>query len=162
MSFVWNHVILVKSCHSCEIMSFLWNHVIHANSCQIMSNQVIHVNTCQFTSIHAIMTFAIGLFRKFSIVGGRGGREGSNMSSQAFSDSFAVRPKAKSLGQGLWWIWNPWWPLNDIVWPMKYAYLKLLSISEILVRMLNACTIQIGGNNSTTQCPSIAKLCRSN
>jgi hypothetical protein len=39
-SFVSNHVIHVKSCHSCQIMSFMSNHVILVKSChsyQIMS-----------------------------------------------------------------------------------------------------------------------------
>jgi hypothetical protein len=29
MSFMSNHVIHVKSCHSCQIMSFMSNHAIH-------------------------------------------------------------------------------------------------------------------------------------
>jgi hypothetical protein len=46
----------------------------------------------------SFMLSVIGLFRKFSKVGvGWRGREGSNMSSKAFGDSFAVRPKAKMM-----------------------------------------------------------------
>jgi hypothetical protein len=39
------------------------------------------------------MSCVIGLIRKLSKVRGRGGR--SNISSKAFGDSLAVRPKAK-------------------------------------------------------------------
>jgi hypothetical protein len=58
MSFMSNHVIHVKSCHSSQIMPFMLNHVIHVvscnlvkscHSCQIMSfmsNHVIHVKSC--------------------------------------------------------------------------------------------------------------------
>jgi hypothetical protein len=50
----------------------------------------IHVNSCPF------IPFDIELFRKFSKVGEGGeGGQGSNMSSNAFGDSFAVWPKAK-------------------------------------------------------------------
>jgi hypothetical protein len=59
MSFMSNHVIHVKSCHSCQIMSFMSNHVIHVKSChschssQIMSfisNHVIHLKSSQIMS----------------------------------------------------------------------------------------------------------------
>jgi hypothetical protein len=40
MSFMSNHVILVKSSHSSQIMSFMSNHVI-------LSNYVIHFGTCK-------------------------------------------------------------------------------------------------------------------
>jgi hypothetical protein len=48
MSFMSNHVIHVKSCHSFQILSFMSNHVIHVKSCHscqimsFMSNHAIH------------------------------------------------------------------------------------------------------------------------
>jgi hypothetical protein len=57
-----NHVIHVKSCHSCQIMSFMSNHVIHVKSCQIMS----------FMSNHAIHDFSRNSVKS-------GGREGGGV-----------------------------------------------------------------------------------
>jgi hypothetical protein len=61
----------------------------------------ILVKSCPFMSIHAIMAFAIELFRKFSKVDGRGVREVLNLSFQAFGDTFASlsgqRQKQKKL-----------------------------------------------------------------
>jgi hypothetical protein len=56
MSFMWNHVIHVKSCHSCEIMPFVSNHVIH----------VIHVNSCHFMSIRVNSCHSCHLSLDFS------------------------------------------------------------------------------------------------
>jgi hypothetical protein len=59
LSFMSNHVIHVKSCHSCQIMSFMSNHVIHVKSCQIMSfmsNHVIHVKSCHSCQIMSFMS----------------------------------------------------------------------------------------------------------
>jgi hypothetical protein len=65
MSFMWNHVIHVKSSHSCEIMSFMWNHVIYEKSCNLWEIMSFmwkschsckflknHVKSCQIMSIH--------------------------------------------------------------------------------------------------------------
>jgi hypothetical protein len=70
------HVIYVNSCHLCQFMSF-------------MSIHVIYVNSCHWT------------FPEIQLSGGgwEGGSGGSNMSSQAFGDSFAVRPKITILGK---------------------------------------------------------------
>jgi hypothetical protein len=102
--------IRVNSCHECQFifMSFMSFHFmsIHFLLCQFMSFnviswyfmslmqiQVIHIYSCDSChSCHScqFMTCVIVLFRKFSKVG-----EGGNMSSYAFGDSYAVRPKAK-------------------------------------------------------------------
>jgi hypothetical protein len=62
MSFMPNHVIHVKSCHSCQIMSFMSNHVIHVKSCpscqimSFMSNHAIHVKSCHSCQIISFMS----------------------------------------------------------------------------------------------------------
>jgi hypothetical protein len=61
MSFMSNHVIHVKSCHSCQIMSFMSNHVIHVKSCHscqimsFMSNHANHVKSCHSCQIMSFM-----------------------------------------------------------------------------------------------------------
>jgi hypothetical protein len=65
MSFISNHVIHIKSCHSCQIMSFMSNYIIYViyvkscQSCQIMSfmsNHVIHVKSCHSCQIMSFMS----------------------------------------------------------------------------------------------------------
>jgi hypothetical protein len=62
ISYISNHVIHVKSCHSCQIMSFMSNHVIHVKSCHscqiqsFMSNHVIHVKSCHSCQIMSFMS----------------------------------------------------------------------------------------------------------
>jgi hypothetical protein len=80
MSFMSNHDIHVKSCHSCQIMTFMSNHFIHVKSCHschimsFMSNHVIHVKSCHLCQIMSFMSWVIGLSRKFTKVGrGEGG-----------------------------------------------------------------------------------------
>jgi hypothetical protein len=73
----------------------------HAISYHFMSFHVVsyhfisfHVLSCHFMSFDVSLDFSDQL----SIKSGQGqgqGRRGSNMSSLAFGDSFAVRPKAK-------------------------------------------------------------------
>jgi hypothetical protein len=85
------------SCHfmSCHFMSF------HVISCHFMS---LHVISRHFTSFHVIsshiMSFQVSLYfspMPFKKVGrGHGGQGGSNMSSKALGNSFAVRPKANT------------------------------------------------------------------
>jgi hypothetical protein len=80
MTFMSNYAIHVKSCHLFKIMPFVPNHDIHVNSYQIMSfmsKHVIDVKSCHLCQILSPMSLVIGIFRKFSKVGGRE----SNMSS---------------------------------------------------------------------------------
>jgi hypothetical protein len=92
MSFISNHVIHVKSYHSCQIMSFMSNHVIHVKSCHscqimlFMSNHVKSCHSCQimsFMSNHAIHDFSRNLVKSGGE--GRGGEGGgSNMGKYVF------------------------------------------------------------------------------
>jgi hypothetical protein len=63
-----NHVIHVKSCHSCQIMSFMSNHVILVKSC----------HSCQIMSFMAVIwAFSGQAFNKVGREGeGGGGRRG--------------------------------------------------------------------------------------
>jgi hypothetical protein len=93
--FMSSHVILCHSCyscHSCQFMSFMAFYII---SCNFMSFCAIsrHFTSFHFMSYHVSLDF----FDQLSIKSGRAGQAGSNMSSYAFGDSFAVRPKAKMI-----------------------------------------------------------------
>jgi hypothetical protein len=107
------HVISCQSCHFMLFRSFMSFHVIrshfmsfHVISCHsshfmlFMSFQVIlcnlcHVISCHFMSFLVSLDFSDQLLKKS---GGEGqGDGGSNMSSLAFGDSLAVRPKAKMI-----------------------------------------------------------------
>jgi hypothetical protein len=94
---IWsNHVIRVKSCHSCQIMSFMSNHVIHVKTCHscqnmsFMSNLVIHVKSCHSCQIMSFMSNLVNYVKSCQIM--------SFMSNSAIHDF--SRNSVKSGGQG--------------------------------------------------------------
>jgi hypothetical protein len=134
-----NHVIHVKSCHSCQIMSFMSNHVIHfksCHSCQIMS----------FMSNHAIHDFSRNSVKS-------GGREGGQIQGLARICSLCHKKNRPSAG------FNTEPPLNACI------YNVLLDVVQVLYLCYSECAGGRPGrppaaaepDTSTVGCSSVTK-----